>query len=92
MCEGRERSPLTYPDRMFEGTPAQNLKKGQDQCYQNYFKKPVFFHFFTALIWILQGSTSKMVVHIAVVHYIKPTIRANLGEALMTFLKIVYYV
>ena len=89
MCEGRERSPLTYPDRITEGTPAQNLKKGQDQCYQNYFKKPVFFHFFTTLIWILRSSTRKVGVHIVVVHYIKPTIRVNLVEAPMIFLKIV---
>ena len=88
MCEGRERSPLTYPDRMIEGTPAQNLKKGQDQCYQSYFKKLVFFHFFTVLIWNLRVSTSKVGVNIAVVHYIKPTTHVNHGVALMAFLKI----
>ena len=39
----------------FEGTPAQKQKRWE-LCYQSFFKKSVFFIFFTALMWILPES------------------------------------
>ena len=81
VCEGKVRSPLTYLDNTPEGTPAQNTlkSKGQEKCYQNFFKKSASFVFFIKSIPTVPDNNSNKDAPIATAPCINPTMSANRG-------------
>ena len=61
--------------------------KGQEPCYQNYFRKQVFFHFFIGLIPILPTNVVRGDAPFAVVLYIKQNTSVNREGVLRACLK-----